>query len=57
MHCSDLQPLLHVFIPTRLTKELEAAKLKHQLALERHEGELADMHLGKRFFMLKMVIQ
>eukprot|EP00439_Symbiodinium_sp_Y106_P012516 s2602_g1.t2 len=27
----------------RLTKELEAAKLKYQLALERHEGELADL--------------
>ncbi|CAE7215070.1 Ank2 [Symbiodinium natans] len=27
----------------RLTKELEAAKLKYQLALERHEGELGDL--------------
>ncbi|CAE7240775.1 unnamed protein product [Symbiodinium sp. CCMP2592] len=27
----------------RLTKELEAAKLKYNLALERHEGELADL--------------
>ena len=33
----------------RLTKELEAAKLKYQLALERHEGELADLRLGSGF--------
>ena len=30
----------------RLTKELEAAKLKYQLAMERHEGELTDLHLA-----------
>ncbi len=34
---------------TRLAKELENAELKHQLAIQRHEDEVADLCLGSRF--------
>eukprot|EP00438_Fugacium_kawagutii_P012279 Skav236746 [mRNA] locus=scaffold2899:59027:61587:- [translate_table: standard] len=34
------------WLPNRLGKELEAAELKYQLAIQRHEDEVADLPLG-----------
>lgn len=34
------------WLPNRLAKELEASELKHQLAIQRHEDEVADLPLG-----------
>ena len=31
----------------RLTKELETLEMKHQLAIQRHEDEVADLPLGQ----------
>ena len=39
---------------TRLAKELETAELKHQLAIQRHEDEVADLCLGMFFFMFRL---
>ena len=39
---------------TRLAKELQTAELKHQLAIQRHEDEVADLCLGRCFFMFQI---
>lgn len=39
---------------TRLAKELQTAELKHQLAIQRHEDEVADLCLGRCFFMFRL---